>query len=147
MPVNTSPIFGLTPKNGSIAVTAANVSSEGEGTIATNIFLAYTAGSNGSFIRSGYWVPTSTASTATTATIGRVFYSSQTSGATTNANTTLLRENTLASQTAGSTSAATFNVMALTNYALQASQTLLVTNQHAPAANSQWKFVVEALDY
>ena len=44
MAENTVPIWGKTPKIGSVLVTAANTSSQGGGTIATDIFLAATMG-------------------------------------------------------------------------------------------------------
>src|SRR6266566_1177651 len=103
VPANTSPVFTLVPNVGLAAPSAANTKSDGAGTVGTDIFKAFTAGANGSFVTRVRINPVaSAAGTATTATVGRVFYSTVTSGATTNANTFLLGEVTLPSVTADS---------------------------------------------
>lgn len=148
MPANNLPIFTLAPKLGAVAITAANTSSQGGGTIGTDIFLAITAGANGSRIHRAYFVPTaSAAATSTTATVGRVFYSSQTSGTTTSSNTNFLREVALPSVSADHSTTPAVQIEVLANFGLAANQTLLVTNHAAPAANTQWKLIVEYGDY
>lgn len=149
MPANTDAIWTKNGKLDAIAVTAANTSSQGGGTIATDIFKAFTAdATNGSFVREVRWVATATtANTATTATVARVFASSVTSGATTSSNTHLLGEITLPSVTADSSTAATTPYTVPVGFALPAGWTILVTNHAAPAANSAWKAVVIAGDY
>jgi hypothetical protein len=149
MPANTDPIFTKVGKISAIAITAANTSSQGGGTIATDIFKAFTAdATNGSFVREVRFMATATtANTATTATVARVFVSSITSGATTSADTHLVYEITLASVTAdSSTAAAPFYTVPL-GFALPAGYTILVTTHAAPAANTAWKAVVIAGDY
>lgn len=143
MAANTLPIFSLTPRNDFVAVTAANTSSQGGGTIATDIFKLATAGANGSWIGKIRWIPTaSAAGTATTATVARVFLSTQSSGATTSSNTTLIAEIALTAQTADSASAAVVPIDIPLNLAIASTQTILVTNHAAPAANTQWKAVL-----
>ena len=139
MPANTDPIFSLSGLFASVAVTAANTSSQGGGTIGTDIFLVFTAGSNGNFVREVRFVlGESTISTASTATVGRIFLSTQASGSTTSSNTHLLAEVALASQTPSSTLAGVPIVIPL-NIIVPSGYSLLTTNHSAPAANTHWK--------
>ena len=135
--------FG-TPKN----VTAANTSSDGGGTIATDIFLVFTAdATNGSLVEFVRFIAAATTPTTTTATVGRVFASSQTSGATTNANTHLLAEVVLPATAADNTATAGNPIDVPLNVRLPAGWTILVTNHAAPAANSAWRVTPFAGDY
>ena len=149
MAANTEPIFSKNGKIGSVLVTAANTSSQGGGTIGTDIFLAFTAdATNGSFIRQVRFIVTATtANTASTATVGRVFISSVTSGATTSANTFMIAEITLPSLTADSSTAGASYIDIPLGFPIPASYTILITNHAAPAANSAWRAVVIAGDY
>lgn len=148
MAANTDPIWTKQGAYGAVAITAANTSSQGGGTIGTDIFLAFTAdATNGSYIREVRFVlGESTINTASTATVGRIFISSQSSGATTSANTDLLAEVALASQTPSSTAPGVPIVVPI-NFILPAGKVLLVTNHAAPAANTQWKALVIAGHY
>lgn len=143
MPANSDPIFSRVGSISAIAVTAANTSSQGGGTIATDIFKAFTAdATNGGLIQFGYWILCeSTINTASTATVGRVFISSVSSGATTSTDTWMYDERALASQTPSSTVAGT-KILVPFNFAIDPGFTILVTNHAAPAANTHWKFVV-----
>ena len=145
---NTDPVWVKAAGFGPIAVTAANTSSQGGGTIATDIFLAFTAdATNGSYISRIEWIlGESTIATSSTATVGRIFISTQTSGATTSSNTHLWREVALISQTPSSTLAGV-PIIVPANFWLKAGQTILATNHAAPAANTHWKAMVFAGDY
>lgn len=148
MPGNTDPIFTKNGKINGVLVTAANTSSQGGGTIGTDIFLAFTAdATNGSFVQRVRLIPTATTPTATTATVARIFLSSVTSGATTSANTHLWDELTLPSVNADNASAAVPEFDIMLGFALPPGWTILVTNHAAPAANTAWKAVVVAGDY
>jgi hypothetical protein len=138
MAVTATPVFSQAPLLSSVRVTAANTSSQGGGTIGTDIWLSGTAGANGAFIERVRFSPTATTPTTTTATVGRVFYSSVTSGATTNANTFLLGEITLPAIAAdnATNSAPTFDLPL--NITIPAGNTILVTNHAAPATNTAW---------
>lgn len=139
MPANTAPIFSLTPNIGGGAATAANTVGDGGGTIGTDIFKIFTAGANGAWLnRIRFQAVSSVAATATTATVARVFISSVTSGATTNANTFCVLEVTLATVTADHSTAATDFVERQLNMAIPAGYTVLITNHAAPAANTRW---------
>lgn len=143
MAANTDPIYSKAGLISAVAVTAANTSSQGGGTVATDIFLAFTAdATNGSFVREVRWsLGESTIATASTATVGRVFISTITSGTTTSSDTHLWQEVALASQTPSSTAAGVPIVIPM-NIMLPAGYTILVTNHAAPAANTHWKAIV-----
>ncbi len=142
------PLFTQTPNVNAAPVTAANTQSGGVGTIATDIFLAWTAGSSGGFIEKVRWVLTGTVANGTsTATVGRIFLSTKTSGATTAADTHMVDERTLPSLTADSSTGAAFFLDVAINEAVPAGMTVLVTNHAAPAANTAWKAVVFGGNY
>jgi hypothetical protein len=149
MAANTSPIYSLTPNISGIEPTAANTNSDGTGTIGTNIFKAYTAGANGSYISVIRWSAVGTAAaTSTTATVGRIFVSSINSGTTSPGNNTwLLAEYSLAVQSTDHSTNATFFIEVPINKALPGGWTILVTNHAAPAANTAWQAVVYGGDY
>ncbi len=148
MAANTLPAFTRSGNYGGVLVTAANTSSAGGGTIATDIFKAFTCdATNGSFIQMVRWMPVATTPTTTTATVGRVYASSVTSGATTSANTILLAEVALPAIAADNSAAAVYAIDIALGLWLPASTTILVTNHAAPAANSNWRATAFAGDY
>lgn len=140
MAANTSPIFTGTPKTQAVQITTANTSSSGAGTIGTDIFLCFESDdTNGGFIEQICVSPWATAAgTATTGTVLRVFISTQTSGATTTANTFLIRDIAATAQTADSASAGTNPIVVGLNMALGPGQNILVSMHHTPAANTGW---------
>jgi hypothetical protein len=148
VPGNATPQF---TKNGAVTAvraTAANTSSEGDGTIGTTMFLVFTAdATNGSFVEFVRWIPRATAATSTTATVGRIYLSTQASGATTSANTNLLAEITLPSVGAdnGAGAATWFDIPL--GFRIPAGQTLLASMAAAPAANTSWGVMAIAGDY
>jgi hypothetical protein len=136
---NATPAF---PRNGKFVaarVTAANTSSQGGGTIGTDIFLLGSAASpDGTFVRFVRFVPTATTPTTTTATVGRVFISTQSSGATTSATTFLIGEVTLPATAAdNATNAAPFFDVPINQWIANGNN-ILITNHAAPAANTAW---------
>jgi secreted PhoX family phosphatase len=149
MPGNATPQFTKNGIAGAVRVTAANTSSEGDSTIGTSSFLVFTAdATNGSFVEFVRWMPrASVALTATTATVGRLFLSTQSSGATTNANTNLLAEVTLPSVTADSNSQGNSPIDIPLNIRIPAGQSLLATTHAAPAANTSWGVQAFGGDY
>lgn len=147
MPANTSPIFTLTPNVGNVKVTAANTSSSGSGTVATDIFKAFTAGANGSFVARVRFNPVATAPTTTTATIGRIFYSTVGSSTTSATDTWLIGEVTLPAVAADNASAPTNPIEIMVNMAVPTGSFIHATNHAAPAANSGWVVQVIAGDY
>jgi hypothetical protein len=130
-----------------VAVTAGSTNSEAPGTIGTAVFLAFTAGSNGSFVESVLWMPTASATTTTTATVGRVYVSSISSGATSASNCFLIAEVNLAAVSADSSSAAANAVEVPVNRRIPANWTILVSNYATPQTNTQWIATAFGGDY
>lgn len=151
MAANFNPIFTLSPNVGSGIWTAsltANVKSDGTGTIATDMVVVFTAGANGSFVQKLRATPNgSTAATATTATVLRVYRSTQTSGATTNANTWRLDEIACPAQTTDQTTIATNYLEIPLGFGMNANETMLISMHHAAAANTNWQFNVIGGNY
>lgn len=147
---NNDPIYSRVGALGTpLAITAANTSSQGGGTIGTDIFNIFTAdATNGSFVREVRMSATaSTAATATTATVARIFLSTQSTGATTSANTHLIAELALAAQTADQTTSATYPVIYPLNIPVPPGFSILVTNHAAPATNTAWKVMAVGGNY
>jgi hypothetical protein len=137
---NRVPRFTNNGKLPQVAVTAANTKSDGAGTIGTDIFLLLTAGANDSFLEAVRWILTGTvANTASTATVLRIFISTQSSGTTTSANTSLLAEVTVPILTADSSTTAQPVFDVPIGRTIPSGSTILVTNHAAPAANTAWK--------
>lgn len=139
-------------KNGVVPtalVTAANVKSDGTGTIGTDLFLALTADvTNGTYIeRVDFWPVSSVAGTSTTATVGRVFLCSITSGTPTTAQSRLIGEVALPSQSAANTATAVQPVSVPVGYRIPPGWTILVSTHAAPAANTNWRANVIGGDY
>ena len=145
---NVQPQFTTNGNVSSIAVTAASTNSQAPGTIGTAVFLAFTAGSNGSFVESVLWMPTATSTITTSpATVGRIFISSLTSGATSASNTYLIAEVSLPAISADSSSAPVYPIEVVINRRIPANWTILVSNYNAPTANTQWIATVFGGDY
>lgn len=144
-------LFGATPKvtfSIWLAATTANTKNDGSGTIATDVVLAFTAGASGSYVdRIRLHPVATTAATATTATVGRIYLSTITSGATTNVNTHLWQEVSLPAQTADQTTTATVPIDIPMGIRIPASSTILFSMHHAAAANTMWECIVVATDY
>lgn len=143
----TTPNLLATPVIASARITAANTSSQGGGTIGTDIFLTETTGASGSFVERVRFAPTATAATTTTATVARIFYSTQSSGVTTNANTFLLGELTLPAIAADNSTTAATTIDFPINMSFPTGISILVTNHAAPAANTAWVATTLGADY
>lgn len=146
---NTSPRFTKVAKVGFVGVTAANVKSDGSGTIATDMFLAFTADpTNGSFVERVRWVPTaSVANQFTNPTVARIFLATAGSGVLTSANCVLLAEVSLPAWTIDhSTQGAPMYDVPI-GIAIPPNTFIVVTNHVAPAANTVWRAVVIGGDY
>ena len=146
---NLNPIYSKIGAWGAAQVTAANTSSQGGGTVGTDIFLVFAAdATNGSYVQRIRWSATaSAAGTSTTATVGRVFISTVSSGTTAASNTTLWQEIALPTISAANSTAATYPLEIPMNFALPPGYTILVTNHAAPAANTSWEAMVIAGNY
>lgn len=147
MPGNAIPQFTKNGVVGSALATAANTSSMGTGTIETDIFKVLTAGTDGTFVEFVRFLAVATTPTNTTATIGRVFFSSVTSGATTSANTFLVAEIPLPVSAADNAAIALNPVDVAINCRLPAGFALLFTTHAAPVANTNWRATAFGGDY
>jgi hypothetical protein len=147
----TTPGFANTPKRNGCTwknTTTANTKNDGTGTIGTDMLLAFTAGASGSFIDRIRLHPAgSTAATATTATVGRIYFSTAASGATTNDNTRLWQEVACPAQTTDQTTTATVPIDIQVGIRLEANHTILFSMHHVAAANTVWEVTVIASDY
>ena len=144
MPASTDPIFTKNVKTpiGPL-ITAANTSSQGGGTIGTDIFLVGITGTtDGSFSQRIRFFPTATAPTSTTATVGRIFISSQTSGATTSANTMCIAEIALPVISADNSTSQAQYIDVPIAAGIEAGRAILATNHAAPAANTAWRAIL-----
>jgi hypothetical protein len=150
MAANTQPIYSLTPKiSGTEITTTNNTISDGTGSVGSSLAVVYSAGTNGSYVSVIRWSPVATAAgTNTTATVGRLFITSVTSGTTSpGTNIWLFAEYTLALQSADSSSAATYFIEIPVYKALPANW-LIVASLHAVAANNTgWQVVAYGGDY
>lgn len=150
MAVNTSPIFTLTPNVGFARITtaSANTKSDGAGTVGTDIFKAFTAGANGSFLdRVRFNVTASAAATNSVATTLRIFLSTVGSGNTTNADTWLLGEVSVPLIAADhSTQAVNFYEFPI-GIAIPAGMFVHVSQHNAQTTNQSWIAIVTGGDY
>lgn len=152
MPVaNTAPIFTLTPRFSGTRITATVNNSQGNGTIGTDHFLAFTAGANGSYLQKVRFTLTgATTNTASVAGILRVYLSTQSSGAITSANTWLIQEVTAATQTPNvvtTLTGATYPIDVPLNFAIQAGYDILVSVSAVAGANTVWVATTYGGDY
>lgn len=142
---NTTPIFSRIGIISASAIgTTAAVSSSGVGTIGTNIFNVFTAdATNGSFVQRIRFSPSATtAATSTAATVHRIYVSSVSTGATTQANAWLFQEVACAAQSAAATTTATAYVEVPLNFALPPNYTILVNSSVVNNANTSWTAIV-----
>jgi hypothetical protein len=150
MPANTNPIFTLTPNVGRVTITqaAANVKSDGVGTVGTDNFLVFTAGANGSFVeRVRFMSVASAAATAGVATTLRVFLSTVNTGGTTAADTFLIGEISVPAITSSHSTNATAPYELALNIAIPTGMYILVSQHVAQTANQNWIAVAIGGDY
>jgi hypothetical protein len=147
---NIDPVYSKVGSISGIAVGAsANTKSDGQGTIGTDIFKVFTAdATNGSYVSRIRLSPVGTvAATATSATVLRIFISSQTSGSTTQTNTWLFQEVAAPAQTTDQTTTATNFIEIPLNIALPPSYTILVSSHIVNAASTSWTATVFGGNY
>ena len=149
--LNTAPIFTGTPKVSGTTITAAQNNSQGSGTIGTNIYLAFSAGADGSYLQKvRFTLGGATANTASTAAVLRVYLSTVNTGTTTSANTFLIQEVTAASQTPNvvtTLTGATYPIDVPLNFAIPTGYYLLVGASAVTSANTVWVATTYGGDY
>jgi hypothetical protein len=150
MSANTSPIFSLTPNVGQVSIptATANVKSDGVGTVATDLFKAFTAGANGSFIQRIRFMSVASAAAVTgVATTLRIFLSTVGSGATLASNTFLIGEISVPAIASDHSTLATNFYDFLLNMAIPTGMFIHVTQHVAQTANQNWVATAIGGDY
>lgn len=147
MAANTSPIFSITPRTSSVRITSNLAASDGTGTVGTSVFLAFTPGTNGSYLqRVRFSLSESTMSTASAAATLRVHIATTNTGTLTTANTFLYQEINAAAQTP-TTTASSYPIDIPLNFALPTGQYIIVSTSVALTANTAWVATVIGGDY
>ena len=148
---NTSPIYSLTPKIGKVNL-VGNIgltTSDGVGTVGTNLFLLLTGGSNGGTFVSRIRIHAyaTAAATNTAATVLRFYASTIASGATTAANTFLIQEIGVGILSAANASTALTPIEFPVNWAVPTNETILVSSHANLASNTGFQIVAISGDY
>jgi hypothetical protein len=147
MPANTSPIFSVTPRTSSVRITGFLAASDGAGSVGSTVFLAFTPGSNGSYLqRIRFSLSESTMATASAAATLRVYISTANTGTLTTANTFLYQEINAAVQTP-TTTASSYPIDIPLNFALPTGQYIIVSTSVTLTANTAWVATVIGGDY
>lgn len=132
-------------------ITTAQNNSQGNGTIGTDIYLAFSPGVNGSYLQKvRFTLAGATANTASTACVLRVYLSTQSSGSTTSSNTWLIQEAAGTTQTPNvvtTLSNATFPIEVPLNFAIPSGYNLLVGSSAVTSANTVWTVTTYGGDY
>ena len=148
--LNTAPIYTGTPKVSGTRITAAVNNSQGNGTVGTEHFLAFSAGANGSYLQKIRFTLGATSNTASTAAVLRVYLSTVNTGATTSANTFLIQEVAAPTQTpnvVGTLTAATYPIDIPLNFAIPTGYYLLVAASAVSGADRVWTVTTYGGDY
>lgn len=151
MAANTSPIFtmaaNLAPSIWTSSLTG-NVKNDGTGTIATDMVKAVTGSTEGTFVQKLRFNPCgSTAATATTASVIRVYISSVGSGSTTRTDTFLWAEVAVAAQTTDQTTTATVPIEIPLGFIIPTGYFVHWSMHHAAAVNTSWGCIPVASNY
>lgn len=151
MAANTAPIFSGTPKVSGTRITAAQNNSQGNGTVGTDIYLAFSAGTNGSYLQKvRFTLAGATANTASTAAVLRIYLSTVNTGSTTSSNTWLIQEVTAATQTPNvvtTLTGATYPIDVPLNFAIPTGWYVLVGSSAVTSANTVWTVTTYGGDY
>lgn len=147
---NATPRFTKLANIGTALVDAANTNSDGTGNITTpTMYLLFTPdATNGSFLEFvRIMVTASAASTAGAATTIRLYLSTQSSGATTNANTKLIAEIAIPAITADVSGTATNYFDVPLGVSIPPTLFLLASTHVAANANTHYNLVAFGGDY
>lgn len=139
MPVNTSPVFTLTPKVGTASVSAANTASDGSGVLVT----LFTAGANGSRVERIRYANAQVTPAASSAMVIR-FFLTDTSGN----NPTLLAEVALPTATRSASAVGANGIYTFTDGLVIASGQIIkvIQSVYASAADLM-HYVAEGGDF
>lgn len=148
--LNTAPIFSGTPRVSSVQIGQAstNVNSQTGGTIATNTFLAFTPGTNGSYLQKIRFQFTSTTNTVSSvATVFKVYLSTVNTGSPTTSQIFLIADVQAPAQTVGTTATSAYPIEVPLNFPVPTGYYVLVGQTVAQNANSAWVATVFGGDY
>lgn len=150
MGANTEPIYTLTPNIGHADCVLVGAQSDGGGVISggtVTMYVAFTAGSNGSFVKEArIKVGSTTGLVANAATAVRLYLSTVNTGTTTTANTYLLTEIAIPAIT-GVLAAASPDFIAPLNFAMPTGTYILANIGVATTANATVQVTVMGGDY
>lgn len=152
MAANTNPIYSLTPNVGSVKITTTSTLVRSDGSaanaIGTDQFLAFSSGTDGSFVQRVRFIPVASAAAVNSvATTLRVFLSTVNSGIPTSTNTQLLAEISVPIISASnSTNAVTYYEIPL-NIAIPSGNYILVSQHVAQTTNQSWQATVFGGNY
>ena len=145
---NAIPQFTRNGRIDSALLLAGNVASDGSGTIGVDIFNAFAADLlNGSLVDFVRFLPVAAIPASTTPTVGRVFASSRTAGATTPADTFLIGEVILPIAGASNPLTPVSPVEFAIDKRLAEGWTMLITVDASPPAGVAWRAVTFGGDY
>lgn len=146
--LNTAPIFSGVGKVGisTIGPTQTNLNSQTP-VIGTNVFVAFTSGSSGSYVQKVRFQFTSTTNAINSvATLFKIYYSTVNTGTPTVGQIALIGDTQAPAQTVTTTTSA-YPIEVPLNFAMPASTYLLVGQTIAQTAGSGWYVTVYGGDY
>lgn len=151
MAANTEPIYTLTPKVQSCTPVLVSAGTDGAGFVVSGgtvtHYIAFTAGSNGSYIKEArIKAATTNGTTAVSATSIRFFVSTVASGAVSGADTHFITEVAIPAFTPAAATASPDFIVPL-NFALESGKYLLCNTGVVAAANTFYKVTVFGGDY
>lgn len=150
MPANTAPIWTLTPRTdatSSVIITAATVVYDVSGTIGTDVYKIFTAGSNGSFVERVRLQYIANATTTSVAAVMRFYISSIASGSPATTDTKFFESVVLPATGALSTTTTNAFFDIPFGFALPASYTILAKISVSQSANTGWQALTIGGDY
>lgn len=146
--LNTAPIFSGVGKVGitTIGATPTNLNSQSP-VIGTNVFVAFSSGSSGSYVQKVRFQYTSTSNTINSvATVFKIYYSTVNTGTPTATQIALIADIQAPAQTV-TTSTSAYPIEVPLNFAMPASTYLLVGQTIAQTAGSGYSVTVYGGDY
>lgn len=144
--LNTAPIFSGVGKVGITTIVATNLNSQSP-VIGTNVFVAFSSGSSGSYVQKVRFQYTSTSNAINSvATVFKIYYSTVNTGTPTATQIALIADIQAPAQTV-TTSTSAYPIEVPLNFAMPASTYLLVGQTIAQTAGSGYSVTVYGGDY
>lgn len=147
--LNTAPIFSGVGKVGitTIGQASTNINSQAP-VIGTNVFVAFSSGSSGSYVQKVRFQYTSTTSAINSvATVFKVYYSTVNTGTPTATQIALIADIQAPAQTGITSAISTYPIEVPLNFAMPASTYILVGQTIAQTAGSGYSVTVYGGDY